>query len=187
MTLLRLFAFRPDNSAPLVASTGRPNPAVAARPAPSAAPAAPVPPAAGVSPRLTLATAAQPAAVTDWHDLVARMPLSGLPRQLAQHCELAEMGEAQITLRLPPAHKSLLNTRAPQEKLQAELQALLGRTVKIGIVLGEAEGVTPAERSRNEKRERQEKAIAAIEGDPFVRDVMDIFDASIDESTIKPL
>ena len=33
----------------------------------------------------------------------------------------------------------------------------------------------------------QEKAIAAIEQDPFVRDVVDLFDASIDESTIKPV
>ena len=85
------------------------------------------------------------------------------------------------------AGQSLLNTKPPQEKLQAELQALLGRAVRLTIVLGEAEGLTPAERSRNEKRERQEMAVAAIEGDPFVRDVMDLFDASIDESTIKPL
>jgi DNA polymerase-3 subunit gamma/tau len=46
---------------------------------------------------------------------------------------------------------------------------------------------TPAERSRNVQRERQEKAVASIEQDPFVRDVVDLFDASIDESTIKPV
>jgi DNA polymerase-3 subunit gamma/tau len=97
------------------------------------------------------------------------------------------MDEGQVMLRLPPAHKSLLNTKAPQDKLQEALQSHLGRAVKVSIVLGEAESETPAERNRNEKRERQEKAVAAIEGDPFVRDVMDIFDASIDESTIKPV
>jgi len=179
MTLLRLFAFRPDAGVPLAVSAGR---------TPAAAPSRPVPaPAAqpGVSPRLTLL--AGPAATDDWHDLVARLTLSGLPRQLAQHCELVEMGDAQVTLRLPPVHKSLLNTRAPQDKLQEALQVHLGRPAKLNIVLGEAERETPAERSRNEKRERQEKAVAAIEGDPFVRDVMDIFDASIDESTIKPV
>ncbi|HZV54751.1 MAG TPA: DNA polymerase III subunit gamma/tau [Rhodocyclaceae bacterium] len=185
MTLLRLHAFRPDTAAPLSAGVVR---------APAAAPArsAPVPDAApGVSPRLTLEAAAKSsgkmAGDSDWHALVARLPLSGLPRQLAQHCELAAMSEVQVSLRLPPAHKSLLNTKAPQEKLQAELQAHLGRPVKLVIALAEAESETPAERNRNEKRERQEKAVAAIEGDPFVRDVMDIFDASIDESTIKPV
>jgi DNA polymerase-3 subunit gamma/tau len=165
MSLLRLFAFRPDAGAPLAAAAAR---------TPVAAPARPAP-------------AARPVGTDDWHGLVAGLPLSGLPRQLAQHCELVDMGAAQVTLRLPPVHKSLLNTRAPQEKLQEALQAHLGRPVKLNVVLGEVERETPAERTRNEKRERQEKAVAAIEGDPFVRDVMDIFEASIDESTIKPV
>jgi DNA polymerase-3 subunit gamma/tau len=59
--------------------------------------------------------------------------------------------------------------------------------VRLVIVVAEPEGETPAERNRSEKRERQDKAIAAIEGDAFVRDVVDLFDASIDESTIKPV
>ncbi len=183
MTLLRLHAFRPDN----VPARGRAAAPAAPRPA-AAATLGRSEPAAGVSPRRSFEKMPSPPAPgTDWHELVARMPLSGLPRQLAQHCELVAITEAQATLRLPPAHKSLLNTKAPQEKLQAELQALLGRPVRLEIVLGEPEGITPAERSRNEKRERQEKAVAAIEGDPFVQDVMNLFDASIDESTIKPV
>ncbi|MBU1235835.1 MAG: DNA polymerase III subunit gamma/tau [Gammaproteobacteria bacterium] len=179
MALLRLFAFRPDSAKPLPAGAGR-APAVAGkRAAPDAA--------AKVSRGDTPPKAIGAATGDDWHGLVERLSLSGLSRQLAQHCELAEMGEAQVTLRLPPIHKSLLNTKAPQEKLQDALREHLGRPVKLNVVLGEAEGMTPAERVRGEKRERQEKAVAAIEGDPFVRDVMDIFDASIDESTIKPV
>ena len=185
MTLLRLFAFRPDN---VPAGSGRSR-AAAPTASITAAPAA-TPSNGGVSPELTLAPASSPArpkAGADWHDLVGRMSLSGLTRQLAQHCELAEMAETQVTLRLPPARKSLLNTKAPQDKLQAELQAQLGKAVRLSVVLGEAETPTPAERNRNEKRDRQEKAVAAIEGDPFIRDVRDEFGASIDESTIKPV
>jgi DNA polymerase-3 subunit gamma/tau len=181
MTLLRLHAFRPDTAmAGARASAPVKIKQVLSAPSEMAGPA-------GVPPRLTSETVAAPPAVADWHDLVSRMSLSGLTRQLAQHCELVATTETQVTLRLPPAHKSLLNTRAPQDKLQAELQALLGRAVRLTIVEGAAEGVTPAERNRNEKRERQEQAVAAIEGDPFVRDVVDLFDASIDESTIKPV
>jgi DNA polymerase III subunit gamma/tau len=182
MSLLRLFAFRPDAGAPLATGTVRVPAATPARAAPTAVPAG------GVPPRLTIpAASVPPLPADDWHGLVARLSLAGLPRQLAQHCELVEMGDTQVKLRLPPVHQSLLNTKAPQEKLQEALQAHLGRPVKLNVVLGEVERETPAERSRNEKRERQEKAVAAIEGDPFVRDVMDIFDASIDESTIKPV
>ena len=42
-------------------------------------------------------------------------------------------------------------------------------------------------RNNNIKRERQERAVAAIEEDPFVREVVEIFDATINEATIKPL
>jgi DNA polymerase III subunit gamma/tau len=177
MTLLRLHAFRPETSAPLGTSiaTPRATAAVPVRVASAPAPAEQKPRSVAVS------------GATDWHTMVASLPLSGLPKQLAQHCELAEMTDEQISLRLPPAHKSLLNTKAPQDKLQTELQNHLERPVKLVIVVAEPEGQTPAERNRNEKRERQEKAIAAIEGDPFVRDVVDLFDANIDESTIKPV
>ena len=193
MTLLRLFAFRPDTAAPLTAGQARMAP-VATAPAtapttaaPTGRVSAPQASAGAVPPRLTLETAGDRASDSDWHALVAQLPLSGLSKQLAQHCELVEMGEGVAMLRLPPAHKSLLNTKVPQDKLQEALQAYLARPVKVSIVLAEVEGITPAERNRSEKRERQEKAVAAIEGDPFVRDVLDIFDASIDESTIKPV
>jgi len=189
MTLLRLHAFRPDAAAakrPAAASRAaesRPVPApapVAAAPAP-----APVPAPTVEDPRPTPAAAAR-GDDGDWHALVARLPLVGMARQLAQHCELAEAGREQVTLRLPPAHKHLLG-KAQQDKLQSELQNHYGRPVRLVIELADAAGDTPAERTRNEKRERQERAVAAIEQDPFVREVIDLFDASIDESTIKPV
>jgi RecG-like helicase len=113
--------------------------------------------------------------------------IDGMAKQLAQHCELAELAESQITLRLPPAHKGLLMNKGQQDKLQAELQAYFGRPLRLDIVLAEPQGETPAARTATERRERQDRAIAAIEQDPFVREVVDLFDASIDESTIKPV
>ncbi len=190
MTLLRLAAFRPETAAPLGGPSTRTKTAQhTAAPRPdnaSAAPAATREAAPVPVPRKPSAPVAG-AGENDWHHLVASLSLSGLPRQLAQNCELAELGESQVTLRLPPAHKSLLNTKIPQDKLQSELQQRLGRPVRLVIVLVEPESETPAERSKAEKRERQEQAIAAIEGDAFVRDVIDLFDASIDESTIKAI
>jgi DNA polymerase-3 subunit gamma/tau len=74
-----------------------------------------------------------------------------------------------------------------QEKLQAELQSCCGQGLRLEIDVAEPAAETPAERSRNQQRERQDRAIASIEQDPFVRDVVDLFDATIDESTIKPV
>ncbi|MDP2793366.1 MAG: DNA polymerase III subunit gamma/tau [Sulfurisoma sp.] len=130
---------------------------------------------------------AAPAAATEWHAIADRLTLTGMAKQLAQHCELAELAESQITLRLPPAHKGLLMNKGQQDKLQTELQTHFGRPLKLDIVLGDVQSETPAARTATERRERQEHAIAAIEQDPFVREVVDLFDASIDESTIKPV
>ncbi len=109
-----------------------------------------------------------------------------MARQLAQHCELAEVAQDAVTLRLPPVHQHLLG-KPQQDRLQAELSSHYGRPVKLNIVLAAARDETPAERSRVVQRERQERAIAAIEQDGFVREVVDLFDATINESSIKPI
>ncbi len=204
MSLLRLHAFRPEGA-------GRP--VTGPRVAPNPAPATPVPrppraggaaadsgaPAAAVAaidlPRVKAprteqfvapsGDASAPAA-DEWHGLVERLPLIGMAKQLAQHCELSERTESSIRLRLSPVHKHLLG-KPQQDKLQAELQASHGGPLRLVIDVAELESESPAARTRNVQRERQERAIASIERDPFVREVVDLFDASIDESTIKPV
>jgi DNA polymerase-3 subunit gamma/tau len=108
-----------------------------------------------------------------------------MAKQLAQHCELTGRTEAAIVLRLSPTHKHLLGA-VQQDKLQAELQKHFGGSPRLEIEVAEPASTTPAERQRTAQRERQDRAIAAIEQDPFVREVVDLFDAAIDESTIKP-
>jgi DNA polymerase-3 subunit gamma/tau len=209
MTLLRLHAFGPERAgapkaaakaaapAPVrvaqaqavavavaprspVAAPSAATVAVSAAPAPAPV-SAPVPAPVSAPATLTAAPADE-----DWHALVARLPLTGMAKQLAQHCELSERTDSIIRLRLSPVHKHLLG-KPQQDKLQAELQNSYGRPLRLDIDVAELATETPAARSRNVQRERQERAIASIEQDPFVRDVVDLFDASIDESTIKPV
>ncbi len=186
MCLLRLHAFRPERPGS-VPTTAR----AAAAPASSGAQAAPprATPAQSKPAPAAANPAPPPAAAPvddDWHALVARLSLTGMAKQLAQHCELSERTESAIRLRLSPVHKHLLG-KQQQDKLQSELQAVHGRPLRLEIDVAEVATETPAERSRNAQRERQDRAIASIEQDPFVRDVVDLFDASIDESTIKPV
>ncbi len=193
MTLLRLFAFRPETPAPLGGTAPRsmPGPAIRPTPAPAATAAAvqrvaapPPSPSPATPPAASAASAAS--AAPDWHGIAAGLNLGGMARQLAQHCELAEVAQDAVTLRLPPVHQHLLG-KPQQDRLQAELSSHYGRPVKLNIVLAAARDETPAERSRVVQRERQERAIAAIEQDGFVREVVDLFDATINESSIKPI
>ncbi len=187
MALLRLVTFNPETA------NARPTSVAVAttRSAPAIAPMAATPPAVQTVPAAPKtaplrAPGVSAVASDDWHSVVAAMPLTGMARQLAQHCELAELAQTHITLRLPPAHKHLLG-KGPQDKLQAELQTWYGKSLKLNIEIAAAAAETPAERARNAQRERQDQAIAAIEGDSFVREVVEMFDATIDESTIKPI
>ncbi len=184
MTLLRLFTFRPEAPVPLSGGGGGGKPAPATGAAPST-PSVSVQPAAKAAGMLA-AAAQERTRLSDWHAVAANLKLGGMARQLAQHCELAELGQESATLRLPPAHRHLLG-KPQQEKLQTALQAHYGRALRLNIVLAEAEAETPAERSRTVLRERQERAIAAIEGDDFVRGVVELFDATINEASIKPI
>ena len=190
MTLLRLFAFRPETPAPLGGTAPRSMPGPAIRPTPApAATAAAVQRVAAPPPSPSTATppaASAASAAPDWHGIAAGLNLGGMARQLAQHCELAEVAQDAVTLRLPPVHQHLLG-KPQQDRLQAELSSHYGRPVKLNIVLAAARDETPAERSRVVQRERQERAIAAIEQDGFVREVVDLFDATINESSIKPI
>jgi DNA polymerase III subunit gamma/tau len=202
MTLLRLHAFRPSSgnekvgaggtAQPGRSSTGTAQPVRQNNTLPRAA--APTPAVASVAASAVLAKPVLPASTPtvaapveaksdDWHDLAAALP-AGLVRQLAQHCELASLDDTRIVLRLAPAHKYL---QSHQEKLRAELIKHFDRPLVLEIVLAEPEGETPKTRADGEKRERQDRAIAAIESDPLVNDLCDMFDASIDESTIKPI
>ena len=197
MALMRLVAFRPEagdaprRAAPLKA----PNLAPAVRKSMAVPAAAPVEPPRAEAPRIQedqsfsaapARTSAPAASGHDWHDIAARLNLVGMARQLAQHCELATLDEASVTLRLPPLHKHLLGA-TQQAKLQSELERHFGRSLRLTVQLADPAGETPVARSNSIKRERHERAVASIEEDPFVRDVVDIFDATINEASIKPL
>ncbi|MPN54003.1 hypothetical protein SDC9_201672 [bioreactor metagenome] len=67
------------------------------------------------------------------------------------------------------------------------LGEVLGRPVQVRIELADTESETPAALAKRERQERQDEAVSAIEADPFVREVIDTFDATLIEASIKPL
>jgi len=184
MTLLRLHGFRPDSVADVVSSIKSVSRAAPKRPAADAAAASTIAP----SKALSVVAVAYKAdgAGSEWHEIVAALQLNGLARELAQHCELRELGETECVLRLAPAHGHLQMKPAP-DKLQQALREHLGRPLVLRFELAQTESDTPAATVGRERRERQEQAIASIEQDSFVRDVIEGFDASLVESTIKPI
>jgi len=182
MTLLRLHGFRPDSVADIVSSIKPVSRATPMRTDAEAVASSEI-----VPPKVTPAAAYKAdAAGSEWHEIVAALQLNGLARELAQHCELRELGETECVLRLAPAHGHLQMKPAP-DKLQKALREHFRRSLVLRFELAQTETDTPAATVGRERRERQEQAIASIEQDSFVRDVIEGFDASLVESTIKPI
>ncbi|UCV27627.1 DNA polymerase III subunit gamma/tau [Ferribacterium limneticum] len=187
MTLLRLFAFRPSSVADVVGAA-LPRARVAGT-MPKAISAAPVLPARAEPisvPAVVPKSAPVASGEMDWHQIVSSLALSGLARELAQNCELRQLSQNQCLLRLSPAQGHLQMKPNP-DKLQQALREFFGRSLQVRIELAQNETVTPAETVGRQRQEQQERAVNAIAQDTFVRDVIECFDASIVESSIKPI
>ena len=122
----------------------------------------------------------------DWPVLVSQLKLGGMAKMLAQHCELASYNSDGLELRIPEPHKHLLE-KAYQEKLKLALHDYFGEHITVIFAVGSGSGNTPAEKENREKQERQMRAIEAIEKDPFVRELVENFDAKVIDSSIKPI
>ena len=191
MTLLRLHVFRPaqEGDAPSARAPQR-----AARPAAPASPAAaPSAPQKAATPAPVAEPVAPPASApvrrddAAWGDILPELGLGGMARELAQHCELIRIEAHQVVLRLSPEHGHLLSMKPVVDKLQQALADYFARPLKLAIEQEAIIGDTPAAVAQRQKRERQEQAVASLEKDEFVREVIDLFDATLIESSIKPL
>jgi DNA polymerase-3 subunit gamma/tau len=194
MTLLRLLAFdvkagTGDAPGGREAERRPPAPAAnlgsvrAARP-PAESPAATT--TAQAAPRLAGDGRPLPDDPGQWPAYVAALRLSGMAAQLAAQTELRAVDGHVVNLRLPATHKHLAD-RAYADKLKAALEQASGRKLMLAFEVGEG---VPASLAAQEKRERdevRERSEAAFRAEPFVRDLVEQFDARIRPDSIKPL
>jgi DNA polymerase-3 subunit gamma/tau len=122
----------------------------------------------------------------DWLALVSGLQAGGMAQMLARHCELNSYDGKRLDLAVPPEHRHLLDP-AYQEKLTLAIRKKLGASVRVNIAVGERSGASLAAVEGQAQQARMAKAIASIEADPFVREMVDNLDAKLIESSIKPL
>ncbi|MDR2926190.1 MAG: DNA polymerase III subunit gamma/tau [Azoarcus sp.] len=192
MCLLRLLAFRPEqpeisgaahSSPPNGTGTARPLPPAASpisKPAVPAAPTAPVRHEKNENATLSAAFGQK-----DLREVVRALGLTGMARELLQHCEWASCDEDRLSLRLPETHRHLidLNRQTTLARIESELSKALNRPLKLNVEIGQITGQTPAQRDEQDRLERHAQAVSALESDPFVRELIERFDASLNENS----
>ena len=209
MTLLRMLAFAPGGVevAPPPAPASRAQPLAAAPVARAAVPVHAAPGSlAGVTvpalaaeaarPSVTRPTAsaastsattpaagAVPAFDGDWPSLAARLPVQGMPRQLAAQAELLQCDGDHFRLRV--ATRALADG-GNVERLRNGLSQHFGRPVRISVEVGVTAGPTAASRDEQARAQRQKAAEEAIYADPTVRQMIDQLGAQVDPHSIRP-
>jgi DNA polymerase-3 subunit gamma/tau len=119
----------------------------------------------------------------DWPGLVARLPVQGLPRQLAAVAELVGHEGDVFRLRVPTR---ALAEASNVERLKAGLAQHFGRPVRLSVEVGVTQGPTAAGLAEQARAERQKRAEEAIYGDPFVQQLIENFGAQVDPNSIRP-
>jgi DNA polymerase III subunit gamma/tau len=199
MALLRMLAFRPQDSSAQQAKAPATKPValaaqhiatahmpvmqeVAATQATSIQPA----PATGYAeePSAQIAPTAYITFDGHWRGLVDQLKL-GLARALAQHCELLSHDEHSITLSVAEHNKHLLEA-SYQDKLRNAIEQHFARKMQLKFEIG-GSGNTPAEQMQQEKSALQSQAVEAIQQDDFVQALVKDFGAQIIPSSIKPI
>jgi DNA polymerase-3 subunit gamma/tau len=120
----------------------------------------------------------------DWPALVRQLPVGGAAGELARNSALARHAAGSIELIVPRSMAHLAD-RSYREKLKAVLEQHFGGPLALKVVAGEANGDTAAGREAGERAARRAEAARAVQGDRFVQDLVDVFDAKVVASSIK--
>ena len=197
MTLMRMLAFVPMESGVNTTSTGAATAASRSADKPAVARAAGQPPTLDnrqvmEEPR-AMQNPSHPAADTrtieaelsDWRNLVGRIKVGGMARMLGDNCEFQALQGDNVDLVVPEAHKHLLE-KAYTDKLQGALGDYFGRKLRLRIATG-GSGKTPAEIENQERQVKLARAIESIDSDPFVRELVENFDARVKDTSIKSI
>ena len=173
MILIRMLAFRPEAAGKTGA--GQATETRAAQPAAAPAPG-----------RNTAAAPGRPAtAAGGWREMIEAMALSGLVKELAGHCALKSQTADRIELALAPAQDSLFGKNQKAQLAEA-LKARFGAHLKVRIVAEAPAAETPAEAAVKLAEERQAEARQSVNRDPVVQTLLDTFDATLDQDSIRP-
>ncbi len=167
MTLLRMLAFSPQGVAPELPRAAGGEKKDSPRKAPLASTLAPSRSTAG-----------------EWPQIAQQLPVTGATRELARNAELRSR-EGNIFDLVVPKAKAYLADRGYQEKLKAALEKHLGSPVTVKVAVGEVAGATAAAIEAETRDARQADAVRAVQSDGFVKDLVNLFDGKVVDSTIR--
>lgn len=123
----------------------------------------------------------------NWSGKIAKLNIPKLVEQLALNSYIEELSESQIVLHLRSAQKHL-DKPAAHQALEQALSELYGRSVELKIVHDDNNEVkTPLEWRQAIYEEKLAQARQSIIADKTIQKLRSMFDAQLDEESIRPV
>ncbi len=173
MSLLRMLSFAGVSSEPRAA------------PAPQRAAAAPQAAATRSAATPSVAPAATSAFDGDWPGFVERSGLTGMAGMAARNAELVSFENNHLELAVPESGK-MYAEKGYIDKLKSDLAPHFGANLRVTVRVGSTNGKTVAAARSREQEKLQARATQSIEGDPFVKSLVQDLGAEVVPSSIRP-
>jgi len=182
MTLLRMLAFeRPGNEAPATPSGGATPARTAAKPQAAVREQQPATSRAGGG---TVALDQLSQGAAGWNNVLGKLALKGAARQLAENCLPSGMQGSELQLQVSKNSEHLL-TEQMQKRLVDALNDALSEKVRVKFSVAADKIDTIAAKAADETVEREDAARQAIQNDPNVQELVDMFGAEVEQSSIR--
>jgi len=122
---------------------------------------------------------------SEWSKIVAQLNLVGPAGQLAAHSVLLAKEGNRIRLALD-GEAETYRRPALEERLTQALSTYFGETVVVEMSLAAQTANTPARQQKAAADDRLQSARAAIDNDPNISAMRDVFGATVQPDSIRP-
>ena len=121
-----------------------------------------------------------------WLRLVEALGLSGMTESLARSLSLESISGNKLALHYTREQEALLND-VHKARISEALQGYFAEPLAIEFVLGEQLQETPQLYRQRRDRERRAAALAHLQADPAVQQIIETFSAEIISDSVEPL
>ena len=121
-----------------------------------------------------------------WVPVFRSLPLGGVTRTIASHCEYVSHSAGRVSLRLDSQRSTLYND-THRQRVEKALTDYFSQPLRVEVEIGDVQSETPAAWRDRKIAERMAEARNSIFSDDNVKALVDQFSAVVLEDSIQPI
>ncbi|MCJ8336914.1 MAG: DNA polymerase III subunit gamma/tau [Pseudomonadales bacterium] len=122
----------------------------------------------------------------DWPALVGAIGFTGMTAHIAENLSLESIADSRVEFNVSKVQKNVLDT-TQRERIQTLLSQYFNREITVSYDSQQSTRETPWQCFEQLRAKRLRQAIASFQGDQLVQQLVSVFSAEIDRSSIMPV